>query len=325
VLELGSTGGGVEVSVIIPAYNASATVIEQLEAVTQQRGCPPFEVVVADNGSGDSTAALVERFTAPVDVRLVHALGRRGASHARNVGALAARGRTLAFCDADDVVDESWLAHLLRAHRESERVIVAGRLSTDHNDHVVRASYGVGAAERENPGASAALAPFAGFLPTVGSGNFAVSRDDFLRVGGMDESYRGGSEDTDFAWRAQLAGSTVVAAPHACVRYRLRSTGRALFCQQRRYQRERILLWVRFKDRGMHGPSLRFSILGTVRGLLTSPAWAWSRNRRLPALWLLGGHVGAVEGMLRYRWPGRPPKRRLLTDRDNASQVRTRF
>ncbi len=305
---------------IIPAYNASATVIEQLEALARQRGCPPFEVIVADNGSADSTAALVATFAASVDVRLVRAHGRRGASHARNVGAKEARGATLAFCDADDVVAGDWLGHLVQSHRESGGAIVAGRLVTQNNADVVRASYGVSDVGSQDSQAGAAVTPFAGFLPTVGSGNFAVSREVFLDVGGMDESYRGGSEDTDFAWRAQLAGSSVVSSPQARVYYRLRSTGRGVFQQQRRYQRERILLWVRFRDRGMDGPSLRFSLFGLLRGLMTCPAWVWTPTRRLPALWLLGGHVGAVEGMVRYRWPGRPPARRLLTECDRADR-----
>jgi glycosyltransferase involved in cell wall biosynthesis len=49
-------------SVIVPAFNAAATIGEQLEAFMAQAWAGDWDVVVADNGSTDETAKIVERF-----------------------------------------------------------------------------------------------------------------------------------------------------------------------------------------------------------------------------------------------------------------------
>ncbi|MDE2232278.1 MAG: glycosyltransferase, partial [Candidatus Omnitrophica bacterium] len=53
----------VTVSVIVPAYNASATIGRTLEALSRQKCSQPFEVIVVDDGSRDNTADIVRSFS----------------------------------------------------------------------------------------------------------------------------------------------------------------------------------------------------------------------------------------------------------------------
>jgi glycosyltransferase involved in cell wall biosynthesis len=86
------------VSVIIPAYNAAATVARAIDScLTQTR--VPLEIIVVDDGSTDDTAAVVANFPAPV--RLLRK-ANGGPASARNLGARLARGDWLAMLDADD-------------------------------------------------------------------------------------------------------------------------------------------------------------------------------------------------------------------------------
>ena len=87
------------VSVVIPAYDAEATVGAAVSSALWQT-YRDFEVVVVDDGSRDSTREIASSFPAPV--RVV-AQENAGVAAARNRGVAEAEGELIAFCDADDV------------------------------------------------------------------------------------------------------------------------------------------------------------------------------------------------------------------------------
>lgn len=306
------------VSVIIPAYNAEAYIAEQIESLAVQVGAPEFEVIVADNGSTDRTASAAREAAQRCGLVLtvVDARGPASASHARNVGAIAAAGEVLLFCDADDFVGPEWVRELAAAVRSREDALAVGTLlHRRFNDAAVLAAYGI-PPEAGEPSTDAAGYPvvhggFAGHLPTVAGNDFGVRRSLYLAVGGMDSSFPGGSEETDFSWRAQRRGAVVVHAPRAVVHYRLRSTPQTVFRQQRIQQVGRMLLWIRHRGDGMSGPSWRVSVTEVARHL---PAYLLVRERaaRLRHARIAGGHLGALQGMVRYRLLKRIPPRRLV-------------
>jgi glycosyltransferase involved in cell wall biosynthesis len=94
----------VDVSVVIPARDAAATLPATLRALAAQRFAGTSEVLVVDDRSTDAT------------VELAAASGRgsctstTGPGPARNAGAAAATGAVLAFTDADCEPDPGWLA-----------------------------------------------------------------------------------------------------------------------------------------------------------------------------------------------------------------------
>ncbi len=89
----------VPVSVVIPAYNAAAYIVAAIESVLAQT-VMPAEIIVVDDGSTDSTAALLE----PYQNRIRYIYQENaGVSAARNRAIEAANGDFIAFLDADDV------------------------------------------------------------------------------------------------------------------------------------------------------------------------------------------------------------------------------
>ncbi|OFT56228.1 hypothetical protein HMPREF3159_09420 [Brachybacterium sp. HMSC06H03] len=289
-------------SVIIPAHNAAGVLDEQLEALRVQQGADPFEVLVCDNNSRDGTGAFAAAHAGTLDLRVVDAAGPSSASHARNRGAEVARGTVLLFCDADDLVDTHWVRELSAPLLSGADVIAAGALHHERfNDTDVLAAYGI--APDPDPAStpeSKAPAGYAGYLPTAPGGNFAIRRDRYLALGGMDPSYPGGAEETDFAWRAQLTGTAVVTRPRAVVHYRLKRTPRALFRQQRIQHYARILLWTRYRTSDMTGPSLKYSLIQIARQV-PNLLRRQSRADRLRTAQILGGNVGALQGILAFR------------------------
>lgn len=84
------------VSVIVPAWNASATLESCLKALGKQT-VPPLEIVVVNDGSTDDTADIAERYGA----RVITLPGNMGPARARNQGAEQADGQIILFLDAD--------------------------------------------------------------------------------------------------------------------------------------------------------------------------------------------------------------------------------
>ncbi|MFB8146051.1 glycosyltransferase [Microbacterium sp. NPDC056003] len=210
-------------SVIIPAYNAADFLAQQLGALSDQHDAPSFEVLVCDNGSTDGTPAIVQDFAPRLaGLRLVDASARRGASAARNIGADAAESSRLLFCDADDVVGQTWVRSLYDALGAA--VFVAGAVEHRLLNPGREWDFGWNEPLFSDPG----LPQF----PACGSGNMGVRREVFDEVGGFDESLRAG-EDLDFSWRVQLAGHQLVGVPSAIIHYRKRGGLRAAARQGR--------------------------------------------------------------------------------------------
>ncbi len=90
------------VSVMMPAFNAEAFIVQAVEAV-QAQSFTDWELVVYDDGSSDKTAALVAEL-AKSDERIRLVSGKHGGrGRARNAALQHCRGEFVAMCDADDV------------------------------------------------------------------------------------------------------------------------------------------------------------------------------------------------------------------------------
>jgi glycosyltransferase involved in cell wall biosynthesis len=129
-------------SFVIPARNEQALIGEVIEAIlasvarasrVSRRDLwlpdTPFEVIVADDGSEDETAAIVGNFVDYEGVRLIQCAGRTCAA-SRNAGAAASLGRVLCFVDADTIVPENAVERILQHHEEDGRCLVLYRLAS---------------------------------------------------------------------------------------------------------------------------------------------------------------------------------------------------
>lgn len=183
-----------DVSVIIPARDAGATLGSTLEGLARQQPVTPFEVIVVDDGSSDATPAVAER--SAVVSRIVRD-GRGGPAAARNAGAAAAGGDVLAFLDADCTPTAGWLA--------------AGAAALDDHDLVLG---------QTRPTPDQPLGPFDRTLwvtdasPLHESANLFVARPLFDSLHGFESwlGPRGGKElgeDVWFGWRARRTGARV--------------------------------------------------------------------------------------------------------------------
>ena len=105
------------VTVIVPAYNASATIDETLLSIRGQTHAA-LEIIVVDDGSTDETCALVERHAAEDSRVVLLSQSNGGVAKARNLALDHAHGRYVAPVDADDLWRPEKIARQLSLLRE---------------------------------------------------------------------------------------------------------------------------------------------------------------------------------------------------------------
>jgi GT2 family glycosyltransferase len=272
--------------------DAAATVQRQLEALAEQDFDRPWEVVVVDNGSTDETVHLVGAMADRVPaLHIVDASARVGLAHARNAGGGAARGSALVFCDADDEVAPGWLGAMVHALESAD--VVGGALDRTR----VSPPRGLTPEREYMPG----LQPWPGFLSFPAGANCGMRAPVFQRLGGFDESYVGGAEDTHFFWLAQLAGYTAAAAPDAVVYYRERHRLRDLARQHYRYGKQHPHLFRDFRSDGMTPSRWQQGLRGWLHLVLRAPWYLRSRATRREWVKLVARRAGRVVGSVRWR------------------------
>jgi GT2 family glycosyltransferase len=196
------------------------------------------ELILADNCG----AALSQGRPAwPARVRVIDARGERSPAHARNAGAAASGddAEWILFVDADAVVPPGLLDRYFAEPIEDDVGAVAGAIAAAPlgPSAGVAARYG---AYKNFLNAEAHLAH--PFMPRAAAANLLVRRAAFDAVGGFFEGLRA-AEDTDFSWRLQRAGWTLVGRPEAAVEHRYRDSLPALRRQWRGYAAGRA--WLR--------------------------------------------------------------------------------
>jgi glycosyltransferase involved in cell wall biosynthesis len=187
------------ISVVIPAWNAAATLAETLASVAAQTR-PADEVVVADDGSDDATADVARAAGARVVAR-----SHGGTGAAMNAGVAASRFPLIAFLDSDDLWSPDKLAlqeAALAADPGLDGVIGHVRCFAD-------------------PGLRGALRVPEGDKPGWLAGALLIRRTSLDRIGRFDEELSVGSF-IDWMHRAQRAGQRFAVLPPVVLHRRIR-------------------------------------------------------------------------------------------------------
>ena len=201
-----ANGHAPSVSVVMPLYNAQATIDACLAPLLDMlaRG-EVSELIVVDDGSTDSSVRQVERHP---QIRLVRSTARGGPGAARNLGAAQAHGEYLWFVDSDVLLAP-----------DAARVLT--QLLATERPQAAIGSYD------DAPGASNFLSQYKNLVhayyhhrgrrtaSTFWSGCGAIQRELFLRLGGFDaDRYPYPSiEDIELGYRVITDGGAIVLEP----------------------------------------------------------------------------------------------------------------
>lgn len=204
------SGPGFFISVVIPTCNRLQPLARCVDALLAQRyPSDQFEVIVVDDG-GEQPVELQERH-GPLNLRVVRQRNA-GPAKARNTGAALAAGRYLAFLDDDCLPDGDWLVNFSRAFSQRPAHTLFGGLVAGDDAQSVYTEVSelfIGVILRR-------YRPAPGGIYFFRSTNMGLARDEFLQLGGFDESFRT-AEDRDFCDRWQHRGGCLVYLPSARV------------------------------------------------------------------------------------------------------------
>jgi glycosyltransferase involved in cell wall biosynthesis len=194
------------VSVVIPSYNAARTIGRAVQSVLQQ-DYGRFEVIVADDGSTDSTEKVVRQVGDP-RITFQPAEKNGGAAAARNRGIRSASGAYVAFLDADDLWLKSKLSFQVRMMETSPKASMAtcDCLFYDGSGKPRGRFY-----ERRAPAAGENAWRVLLAYNFVQTSTVLARRVDLEELGGFSESLPTG-EDQDLWIRLASRGEVVIAS-----------------------------------------------------------------------------------------------------------------
>jgi len=189
-----------KISIVIPAYNAEATIEATVNSVLKQKCRSEIEVIVGDDASKDSTREIVGRLPA----RLVALEKNSGAGTARNRGAAKASGEILVFLDADVYLEPGSLQIIEQFFdRHPEYSAAVGNYAVIPVDKDICSFYHNFLTLYHHDLLGKDVEWLWGALS-------AVRKEDFDRLRGFSEAYPGASvEDLELGYRLSEAGKKI--------------------------------------------------------------------------------------------------------------------
>jgi len=181
------------ISCIVPIFNGERYVREALESILAQTH-RPLEIIVADDGSTDGTAAIVVGFGE--QVRYVKQ-GNKGPATARNLGLSLAKGDFVAFLDADDLWHPEKLERQLARFQDRPEL-----------DYCVTHAQNFWVAEMAGEAKKYERHRISGSLPGYVTGTLMARRALFETVGLFDPAL-GHGDSTDWFLRASERGTVM--------------------------------------------------------------------------------------------------------------------
>lgn len=216
-----------KVSFIIPIYNQLELTLRCIETLQQTIGAIDYEIILVDDCSDLETR---DKLTTLQNdrIRVIANASNLGYAKSNNIGAHAARGETLILANNDLEFLPHWLEPILKGV-EKPGVGIVGNVQLDaatgNIDHAGFLFDGKGTLRHKRTlnGGRFLKKQFTRFHAATGA-CLAISRELYLRLGGLDEAFENGCEDIDLCFKAQEAGLIVVIANRSIVKHHVSST-----------------------------------------------------------------------------------------------------
>ena len=242
-----------EISIVIPVYNAEKTILRCLESISSQiPPCPPltsplsppfeggdgevskggeggsFEIILIDNNSTDNSVQLIKDFISKkegLNIKLIHEL-KQGSCAARNRGARIAKGKIIVNTDPDCVADKGWLKDITSAfdtppasppYKGGDGGVgaIAGNIYGFNPQGIIEKFLSI--FTLRGIGEHRIFDSYNLFTGGFATANLSVRKDVFERIDGFDENINIFGEDHDLCARIYKAGYKIKTVPNAVI------------------------------------------------------------------------------------------------------------
>jgi len=172
------------VSVIVPFHNSHQTLRRTvLSLINQNFPKVKYEILLVNDGSTDGSLESIKDLLEKSDVKMkvVSSAKHDGCFSARNIGLKNSEGQIVAFIDADEIANESWLRCLTEPLLECQEIQgVTGTVTTDMDASLILPII-------HAPIDACRVTPEG--VVIAGSGNVAYRKNILLKLGGFDEKF----------------------------------------------------------------------------------------------------------------------------------------
>lgn len=213
------------VSIVIPVFNKADLTLQCLKALKGSTKVP-YEIIVVDNASTDSTQHDLRSLYPPGDDAWNNFTYLRNEvnlnfSGACNQGAKVAKGATIVFLNNDTIPFTGWLEPLVAELDENKDVTIVGAKLLYPDNTIQHAGVAFMRETRfpyhpyshfsaDHPGANHRRE-----LQVVTGACLAIRKDDFFRAGQFNEEYKNGGEDIELCLKVRERGGKVVYTPES--------------------------------------------------------------------------------------------------------------
>ena len=196
------------ISVVIPVLNEEKRLPECLKALNNNRE-KPYEIIVADGGSTDSTKEIASAYGCVVlDNPKGHAPG------GRNVGIKKAKGDIIAFTDGDCIPDRLWIENIRKAFEAEKLDGLGGCVIPAESSNKYEEFWGrVSLQQIMSFGKEPYLIKEKNLNDAFITANCAYRRNVLIRLRGFSNWFGNNAEDVDLAWRALDSGARLKYEP----------------------------------------------------------------------------------------------------------------
>jgi len=176
------------VSLVVPNYNGR----HLLPSFFQSLSCTRYhnyEIILVDNASEDDSIEFAKK--ACNDIKIVESIENNGFGSAVNKGMVQAKGDYIVLVNTDILFTTNWLDKLVESAQEKPKAGIIGALpvKSEYKDVIVSFPQ-----------------PRYVNITAVSAATVLIKREVIAKIGLFDENFFMYCDDTDYCWRANLAG-----------------------------------------------------------------------------------------------------------------------